>query len=87
MSKGAPTVAVTVAVGRIVAAATASSEHGESSTVLDHSGRVRALAVVLVIDPLGLRDLKVLRLLLVLLVLRLSELSVELRLPLDRVGL
>ena len=74
MSKGAPTVAVVVGVAAAVA--TAASEHGESSAVLDHSGRVRALAVVLAIDPLGLRDLKVLRLLLLLMVL--SELSVEL---------
>lgn len=79
MSKGAPSVAIAVVVVRVAAAAaTAASEHGESSAVLDHSGRVRALAVVLVIDPLGLSNLKVLMLLLLLLVLLLSELSVEL---------
>lgn len=78
MSKGAPSVAVVVGRVAAAAAATAASEHGESSAVLDHSGRVRALAVVLAIDPLSLSNLKVLRLLLLLLVLVLSEMSVEL---------
>lgn len=100
MSEGSATVAVTVIVvvgggvvavdvaviaAAVVAAASAVAEHREGSAVLDHSGRVRALVVILAIDPLGVRDLKVLRLLLLLLLL--SKLGVEMRLSLDRVGL